>query len=354
MQRRFLSPCSNEASLKFPSVLPLFTFQATDLRGDSMQLHSNPSTPVNALRTALPDDDQESFAALALTQLLNRAAEADKTAAERKKDTPPAVQRSSGNSWASQANENRKAAAAQKVARLKDLVKALKQMMLLATPDDAAAMARRLKQIAGQLKSAVAQYAQAGGSSSGGSTGGSTGSISAPAATGSNTEAGDTQSIAATQAVTQSPANSQITQARQAVQTSQADTATSTADSSGTENTPQRTTDSGASGADRGSREQDEKFLADVNYIRNALKQMARLAARKMREGDPARQDLKQLMKDLQAVDKLANDIRSGQSTDMLATRVSNVQAAYSANLTTGTVGAVQVNIAAPVVNVAI
>lgn len=350
MQRRFLSPCSNEASLKFLSVLPLFTFQATDLRGDSMQLHSNPSTPVNALRTALPDDDQESFAALALTQLLNRAAEADKTAAERNEDTPPAVQRSSGNSWASQANENRKAAAAQKVARLKDLVKALKQMMLLATPDDAAAMARRLKQIAGQLKSAVAQYAQAGGSSSGGSTG----SISAPAATGSNAEAGDSQSIAATQAITQSPANRQVTQARQAVQTGQADATASTAGSNGTENTPQRTTDSGASGADRGSHEQDEKFLADVNYIKNALKQMARLAARKMREGDPARQDLKQLMKDLQTVDKLANDIRSGQSTDMLATRVSNVQAAYSANLTTGTVGAVQVNIAAPVVNVAI
>jgi len=309
-----------------------------------MQLHSNPPAPTQKSQSPSPEVSHESFASQALTQLLSKAAEAADAPTSNNEDRPSTILQSSSKRWINQANENRKAAAAQRVAQLKDLVKALKQMMLLASPEDAAALARQLKQIAGQLKSAVAQYAQAGGSSSGG------GAISAPAtsADSSNPQSSDLQQTStAIQAST-------TTTTHRAEKLDSATTAATDADATtSASSVPQNRSAAAQSGTEQSDRQRDEMFLADVNYIKNALKQMARLIEQKMRQDDPAQHELQQLRKELKEVDKLAQDIRSGQSTDMLATRIQNVQAAYSANLTTGAVSAVQVNIATPVVNVA-
>lgn len=312
-----------------------------------MQLHSNPPAPTQKSSSPSPEINHESFASQALTQLLSKAAEAADAPTSNNEDRPSTILQSSSKRWINQANENRKAAAAQRVAQLKDLVKALKQMILLASPEDAAALARQLKRIAGQLKSAVAQYAQAGGSSSGG---GATGAISAPAAPADNgnPQASDLQQTStAIQASTTATAHQATKLDSATTEPTHADAATSASSA------PQNRSAAAQSGTEQSNRQRDEMFLADVNYIKNALKQMARLIEQKMRQDDPAQHELQQLRKELKEVDQLAQDIRSGQSTDMLATRVQNIQAAYSANLTTGAVSSVQVNIATPVVNVA-
>lgn len=300
-----------------------------------MQLNSSHSHTTASARTTdsvLYNSDQAALLREKLIQLREHQQAEKDTSEEQPYHNSSPTTASPADSQA----ERLKAIAADKIQRLKAMVTMMQQMAIFATGEEALAILRRLKMIVGELKQAVAMYAQAGGS--GGGSANSAMPSAAPDTTAGANAGTPTPATAATP-VQPSAANT-TTEPPSATKESDSKTASPQQTGMQTEQTSQKDKDS-----------QDDEFLNEVEKLKRLIKQVARAAEQALRRDQGPNSDLQQIHRDLKNIDKLSQEIASGQSPQGLAQSVQTIQAAYSASTTTGTVGNVQVNLAPPVVN---
>lgn len=306
-----------------------------------MQLNSSLSHTAASARTTdsvLYNSDQAALLREKLIQLREQQ-QAEKDASE---EQPYHHSSATTASPADSQAERLKAIAADKIQRLKAMVTMMQQMATFATGEEAQAILRRLKMIVGELKQAVAMHAQAGGSG-----GGSANTAMPSAAPATDTGKGAPAPAPATPsapAPTAAPAQPQA-----ATPTTETPAATKERDSKAASSVQAGMQTEQSSQNGQGS--QDDEFLNEVEKLKRLIQQVARAAEQALRRDQSPNADLQQIYRDLKHIDKLSQEIASGQSPQGLAQSVQTIQAAYSASTTTGIVGNVQVNLAPPVVN---
>ena len=303
-----------------------------------MQLNSSLSHTAASARTTdsvLYNSDQAALLREKLIQLREQQQAEKDTSEEQPYHHSSATTASPADSQA----ERLKAIAADKIQRLKAMVTMMQQMATFATGEEAQAILRRLKMIVGELKQAVAMYAQAGGSG-----GGSANTAMPSAAPATDTGKGAPAATPSAPAPTAAPAQPQA-----ATPTTESPAATKERDSKAASSIQAGMQTEQSSQNGQGS--QDDEFLNEVEKLKRLIQQVARAAEQALRRDQSPNADLQQIYRDLKHIDKLSQEIASGQAPQGLAQSVQTIQAAYTASTTTGTVGNVQVNLAPPVVN---
>lgn len=305
-----------------------------------MQLNSSLShttTSASAANPVLYSSDQAALLREKLIQLREQQS-AEKDASE---EQPYHHSSSTAASPVDSQAERLKAIAADEIQRLKAMVTMMQQMAIFATGEEAQAILRRLKMIVGELKQAVSMYAQAGGSGGGSAN---TAMPSAAPDTAPDTNAGTPATAPPAPAPTAAPA-----QPLAATPAAEQSPAMKGSDSKAT--SPDQADMQTEQASQKGQDSQDEKFLSEVEKLKQLIKQVAHAAEQALRRDQGPNADLQQIHRDLKHIDKLSQEIASGRSPQGLAQSVQTIQAAYSASTTTGIVGNVQVNLAPPVVN---
>ncbi|MCV6589791.1 MAG: hypothetical protein OIF57_12270 [Marinobacterium sp.] len=243
-------------------------------------------------------------------------------------------------------SDTRKAAAAARVQFLKMQVAMMKQLASFATGEEAQAIMRRLKHIAGQLRAAVAQYAQAGGGGTAGNAGAS-GSVATSGQTTDsrqNTEAISAKALSGTSA-SQNGSTTERTEATRA----EPETTTETA-STATPREAQATLQNDNHNQQQ-EKSRDQDFIDEVKKLKAEIEQLMRQAQRTLRR-EASEHKQQQLQQNLHSVDKLLAEISQNQNSGTSSVPSQLVQTAYSANLTTGIISDIQVNLNTPNVNI--